>query len=386
VRHARDAPPLHYNVAMPRYVDSLPGGAEGWREVWRDDLRYRSKSALSRLFERGGRLLRKAIGPDLDRQKDFNLASLDLLDDVRTAADQVRADLRGDVERLDADLRSAIVRDVTAVRELVTIAVRRNDALIEALDQKIETLAVRVRDLTNPLVHRTDGGATQSAAIDPADFLYRRLEDRLRGSETTVAELLRPYAEMAREHAPLVDVGCGRGELLELCHAAGIAARGFDTNERSVADLRVRGLKADLAAIPGCFSGLEDESVGSVAAIHVVEHLPLDAFTALFRESFRVLKAGGLLMIETPNAESIAMASTDFWRDPSHLAPRHPAALTVLGREHGFALEELRAIHPFPDSKRFVASVDDPVSLRNLVEALNDRLYGGQDLRVVFRK
>ena len=371
---------------MPRYVDSPPGGAEGWRQVWREDLRYRgSKPSLQRLFEWGGRLFRRGIGPDLDRQRDFNLAALDLLDDVRAAAGQVRSDLRGDVERLDADLRQAMAREIAAVRDLIPIAIRRNDALIEALDQKIETLAVRVRDLTNPLVQRSPAGVP-AGEIDPADFIYRRLEDRLRGSEISVQKLLQPYAELARDHAPLIDVGCGRGELLELCRAAGIVARGFDTNERSVADLRARGLNADLAAIPGCFSGIEEGSIGSVAAIHVVEHLALTALTALFRESFRVLAAGGLLMIETPNAESIAMAATDFWRDPSHLAPRHPAALTVLGREHGFALEELRAIHPFPDAKRFVASTDDPESLRNLVDALNDRLYGGQDLRVVFRK
>jgi SAM-dependent methyltransferase len=371
---------------MPRYVDSPPGGAEGWREVWREDLRYRgAKSPLQRLLEWVGRLFRRGIGPDLDRQRDFNLAAIDLVDDVRAAAGHVRSDLRGDVERLDADLRETLAREIAAVRDLIPITIRRNDALIEALDQKIETLAVRIRDLTNPLVHRTSEGPPE-AAIDPADFIYRRLEDRLRGSETTVRELLRPYAELARSHATLVDVGCGRGELLELCRAEGIDARGFDTNERSVADLRARGLVADLAAIPVCFSGIAEGSIGSVAAIHVVEHLPLATLTALFREAFRVLVPGGLLMIETPNAESIAMAATDFWRDPSHLAPRHPAALTVLGREHGFALEELRAIHPFPDAKRLVASEGDPASFRTLVDALNERLYGGQDLRIVFRK
>jgi SAM-dependent methyltransferase len=370
---------------MPRHVESPPGGAEGWRAVWREDLRYRgSQSLLQRLFEWSAGLFRRGIAPDLDRQRDFNLAALDLLDDVRVAAAEVRRDLRGDVERLDADLREALWRDSAATRDLIALAARRNDALIEALDQKIETLAVRIRDLTNPLVRRSLELSTE--AIDPADFVYRRLEDRLRGSEAEVRELLRPYAELARSHGPLIDVGCGRGELLELCREAGIAASGFDTNERSVADLRQRGLHAEVAAVPGCFAAVDDGGVGSVAAIHVVEHLPLDALTALFRESFRVLAPGGLLMIETPNAESIAMAATDFWRDPSHLAPRHPAALTVLAREHGFALEELRAIHPFPDAKRLVASEADPASFRNLVEALNERLYGGQDLRVVFRK
>ena len=58
-------------------------------------------------------------------------------------------------------------------------------------------------------------------------------------------------------------------------------------------------------------------------------------------------------MIETPNAESMAMSRRrDFWRDPTHIAPRHPAALTVLAREHGFEIDEIRAVHELPEGAR----------------------------------
>jgi hypothetical protein len=117
--------------------------------------------------------------------------------------------------------------------------------------------------------------------------------------------------------------------------------------------------------------------------MHVVEHLPVDALFALFAEASRVLRAGGLLIIETPNAESLAVSASEFWRDPTHLAPRHPAALTLLGREHGFAIDEIRAIHPFPSSNRFVATTEES---RALVDALNERVFGGQDLRLVLRR
>jgi O-antigen chain-terminating methyltransferase len=120
--------------------------------------------------------------------------------------------------------------------------------------------------------------------------------------------------------------------------------------------------------------------------MHVVEHLPVHALFALFAQSARVLRPGGLLIIETPNAESLAVTGTEFWRDPTHLAPRHPAALTLLSREYGFAIEDIRPVHPFPEAARFLASHDDTPALRRLIEVLNDRFFAGQDLRLIVRR
>jgi O-antigen chain-terminating methyltransferase len=100
-----------------------------------------------------------------------------------------------------------------------------------------------------------------------------------------------------------------------------------------------------------------------------VEHLPVDALFALFRESSRVLRSGGLLMIETPNAESILMGASEFWRDPTHIAPRHAAALTVLAREHGFAIDEVRAVHELPEGTKI------PI-LETVDDAQGDRKFG----------
>jgi SAM-dependent methyltransferase len=250
------------------------------------------------------------------------------------------------------------------IHELIPIAAKRNDSLIAALDQKIETVAVRVRDVTNPVV---------ASLATASDFLYRRLEDGLRGP-VDVAD----YVALAREQQPVIDAGCGRGEFLLACRDAGIAARGFDTNERSVADLLARGIAAAVAGVPGCFANIADASIGTIVAMHVVEHLPVDALFGLFSEGARVLHPGGLLIIETPNAESLAVTGSEFWRDP-----RHPAALTLLGREYGFAIDDIRAIHPFPEGNRFVASNGE---MQSLVDALNERIFGGQDLQLVLRR
>ena len=368
-----------------RFVEAPPGGAEGWREVWEQDLRYRPRpSRYDFLLRFLRRLTGRATEPELERQKNFNVALMDLLSDAQRSLDAAREDLKRDLTAVQADVRSAdesLAQELARLRELIPVAARRNDALIAALDQKIETVDVRVRDLTNPSIEHV-----KVDAVAPSDLLYRRLEDALRGSGAGLSESAEHYARLASDAQPLLDVGCGRGELLAACRDAGVKASGFDTNERSVADLVARGFDASIGAIPQCFAAIEAGSLGAVAAIHVVEHLPVDALFALFAEAARVLRPGGLLMIETPNAESLAVTGSEFWRDPTHLAPRHPAALTLLGREYGFAVEEVRPVHPFPEGNRFTASEDDAPSLRRLVEALNERLFGGQDLRLILRK
>lgn len=352
-----------------QFVDTPPAGAAAWREVWQHDRRYRpARSWQAWLL----RLVRRITGPDIDRQRDFNLTVLDLVADLRRELDDVRRGARADVDSLQRDVREgdeALSGEIAKTRAVIPVAAMRNDALIAALDQKIETLAVRLRDLTNP------------AAVSP-DFVYRRIEDSLRGSEHEVRESVAHYANLAKEHAPLIDVGCGRGELLALVPGA----RGFDTNERSVADLKARGFDATLAGVPECFTSIGEASVGSVAALHVVEHLPVDVLFAFFRHSARVLRDGGLLMIETPNAESLLVSASEFWRDPTHVAPRHPAALVLLAREHGFVVDEVRAVHPFPDGTRIAILESDPPELQRVIHAVNERLFAPQDLRLIVRR
>lgn len=344
--------------------------------MWREDRRYRAAGAkLEFLFGPLRKIFRRATAIDAERQRDFNLVLLDLLNDLRADIAAVRRDLRGDIEALHDEFVDVRAAENARLHELVLIAAKRNDALIAALDQKIESVDVRVRDAVNPVVPPSS-----------ADVLYRRLEDALRGAESEVRADVAHYVNLAKQHQPVLDVGCGRGEFLVAAREAGVNARGVDTNERSVADLRQRGLDATLGAVPECFAAIENASLGSVVAMHVVEHLPVDALVALFLESSRVLEPGGLLMIETPNAESMAMSASDFWRDPTHIAPRHVAALTVLAREHAFAIEEVRAVHELPEGTRIPILESDPPELQRVMHAVNDRLFAPQDLRLVLRR
>jgi len=361
-----------------RYVDSPPAGAEAWREVWESDARYRPRpSRYEWLLRFLRRIFRRAVEPDTERQQNFNVALIDLLKDFRADIAKVREDLKTDLAAVQVDARNsdeAMAAELSRLRDLIPVAVRRNDALIAALDQKIETVASRLRDITIPALTTDNRQPT-------TDFIYRRLEDALRGPVD-----VNDYVERAKDQQPVLDIGCGRGELLEACKKAGIEARGFDINERSVTDLQQRGFNVTLAGIPQCFEGIKHGSIGSVIAMHVVEHLPVEHLFALFAQAARVLRPGGLFMLETPNAESIAVSASDFWRDPTHLAPRHPAALTLLAREHGFSIEEARAIHPLPEGNTIAIAGDDPPSLRRTIEVINERIFAPQDLRLILRR
>lgn len=351
-----------------RYLDDEPPvGLAGWREVWKEDRRFRPGARGGRLRSWLRKLVRSAAREDAERQRNFNLALLELMEDRQRELPKAM---------------EALARELRAERDaLVNLVVERNDALLGAVDRKVETALARVRDLATPILERAP-----ASTPDREDWLYRRMEEGLRGGDAEVREALAPYVSWAREAAPAIDAGCGRGEFLELCRDAEIPCRGYDTNERSVADARERGLDAALGAIPECFREHEDGRTGSILASHVVEHLPMDALIGLFSEARRVLRSGGFLMIETPNAEALAVSASEFWRDPTHLGPRHVAALVLLAREFGFEVVEARAIHPFPEAEKLQVPPEASPDLRRLIEQLNERLYGGRDLRVVLRR
>lgn len=352
-----------------RFIEQPPAGLEGWREVWHADRRYPPRPGLvARILRKLAAILLRASGEPV-RQRDFNLALLELITDLRT-------DLKGVEANLARDLQAHVAR----MDELVPIAVRRGDALVAAVDRKIEGVSARLRDLTNP-----PAGQAAPASASP-DFVYRRLEEALRGSESDVREAAAHYLPYLKDGTPVVDVGCGRGELLALCRDEGLAARGFDTNERSVADLVAKGLDASVGAIPGCLQGFANGSIGTLVAMHVVEHLPAEPVFQLFSEAARTIRPGGHFVIETPNAASVVVGATEIWKDPTHLGPRHLAALVTLGREAGFDVAEASTGAPFPESDTIQVAAGASPEIRQLVSRLNQLLFGDQNLRVVLRR
>ena len=189
------------------------------------------------------------------------------------------------------------------------------------------------------------------------DSFYRSYEDRNRGSRELIKSRLlayRPFYAPWLRHgdAPqAIDLGCGRGEWLELLRDAGFAASGVDLDEGMLAGLREMGLNARRADALAALRGIPDASMALVSAFHLVEHIPFDDVRTLVREAMRVLKPGGLLILETPNPENLVVGSSSFYQDPTHLRPLPPELLRFVVEHAGFErhivarLQEDAALH-----------------------------------------
>ncbi|HEV3228267.1 MAG TPA: methyltransferase domain-containing protein [Solirubrobacteraceae bacterium] len=166
---------------------------------------------------------------------------------------------------------------------------------------------------------------------------YVAFEDVFRGPPGRVADAQRPYLAMVRDHAPVLDVGCGRGEFLELLAAEGIPARGVDVDAGMVAACAARGLSSVVQADANAY--LEETEPGELGAIfsaQVIEHMPYDAWRRFLALSLETLKPGGVLIFETVNPHRVASMKT-FWVDPAHCHPIFPEAALVVCRTVGFS-------------------------------------------------
>lgn len=208
------------------------------------------------------------------------------------------------------------------------------------------------------------------------DALYVAFEDRFRGDRKDIKERVRvylPYIEKSHSHARdarVLDIGCGRGEWLELLRENGYSAKGIDTNRIMVEQCRDRGLDVvEYEALrflreqaPGTFS--------AVTGLHIIEHLPLPGLIQLLDGVLRVLRPGGIAIFETPNSENMIVGATLFHIDPTHGNPVHPLTMDFLLGQRGFSKTEILRLHAMPLQE-----------IGN--KTVNDLLFGPQDFAAI---
>ena len=176
---------------------------------------------------------------------------------------------------------------------------------------------------------------TRSAAsFEHIDWL--KFAEKFRGTEEYVKRHLPMYAERFTGASNVIDIGCGRGELLEVLRAAGIQATGIDLNQECVATCRSKGLAVEYADLFEYLRGQPDASIGGIACLQVVEHLPPERLPEFVALAHAKLKQGAWLAMETPNPESLAIFARHFYLDPTHAKPVPPPLLAFYLEEAGF--------------------------------------------------
>jgi SAM-dependent methyltransferase len=211
----------------------------------------------------------------------------------------------------------------------------RRIAVLEALESKIESLVTPIQSLLT----REQRAKEESRALDS---FYAAFEDRFRGSREVVRARSEPYLGLVRQagagtvEAPVLDVGCGRGEWLELLRDHGMVGRGIDSNRVFIDMCRRSGLDVIEGDAIETLKAMPEASVGAVTSMHLVEHLPFEQIIALLDEARRILRPGGLILLETPNPENLSVGHHFFYMDPTHRNPLPPEALRFIVEARGF--------------------------------------------------
>lgn len=308
----------------------------------------------------------------------------------------LREDLQSAVTSLkeeDAHLRNKAV----ATEEFQDDIKHRMDQLDRRLNDVLHQLTIMSEEQRAASSGSGKKGKTASADSDkPAttsselvadehllDEFYVEFERWFRGTDEEIAERQKVYmpyfteSKIDSKEYPAVDIGCGRGEFIQLLKDNGVRGIGLDINKAMVERTKEKGLEAAEGDALTYLRGQKTNSLMAITGFHIVEHIPFLDLVRIFDECYRVLQPGGFVIFETPNPENVIVGSCNFYADPSHLHPLPPAFLDFALKTRGFNKTEVKRLHPI---KAKIKS-DDP-----LVKEMAERIYGPQDYAVIAYK
>ncbi len=228
---------------------------------------------------------------------------------------------------------------------------------LNRIEQRLSSSNVTTKMDENPVIKSSNNAADHAVDLDQ---FYIEFEDKFRGSKQEIKQRLRaylPYVDGFARNATqaarrFVDVGCGRGEWLELLGEIGIPALGIDMNAAMVDSCLAAGCAAKVDDAIAYLQKQDAGSLGGVTGFHIVEHLPFETLITLFDAAYAALAEGGLLIFETPNPENMIVGSCNFYFDPTHRNPIVPAVAEFIAKQRGFSKAEILRLHPFPESYR----------------------------------
>lgn len=275
---------------------------------------------------------------------DKNLLSQLLVSGVHNTLGRAAA-ASGNLEKLNLHFREA-VQGLGNGSAIAHLAQKR-------CENELSQIANALPVLTNDEV-----AIQRQPYLDETDAnFYRAFENRFRGSRELIKGRVRVYLPfvqpVARRHPNLkaLDLGCGRGEWLEVLAEAGITALGIDIDANMLRDCETLGV----SVLQGeALATLRQQPSGSsfcISLLHVVEHMPFDVVKQVVKESKRVLVEDGILIMETPNPENYTVGSCNFYLDPSHVNPLPPQLLAFVPEYYGFErikvlrLQEEQSLH-----------------------------------------
>ena len=304
--------------------------------------------------------------------------------DTGSGALVLNAALNGLADNVDKRWESMSVREqrVSSRMDALTAAHEDLRSTIGTLQQGLMTMKREMErvgrnpgsGIRDPQPERPETSSRD--AFRPALDAYKYLgfEDRFRGSQQAIRERFESYVPLFADRSPVLDVGCGRGEFLDLLNASHIAGRGIDLNHEMAEACRARGLDVTEADAVGYLSTLDDASLGGIFSAQVVEHLEPSYLLRFLELSFHKLRPGGRVVLETLNPACWVAFFDSYIRDITHVWPLHPDTLKYLVVASGFSGATIEYRSPVREEDKlqaFAAPATGAPALADLAEAFN---------------
>jgi 2-polyprenyl-3-methyl-5-hydroxy-6-metoxy-1,4-benzoquinol methylase len=358
----------------------------------------------------------RLIGPPLETQKRFNAALVDHLNRNAAAQQEWPRTVAGLLDAVRREFDALVKFESRLVQYLQTITVyvdskdrslggnelRQRFALTEqrilALKRDIEEV-IDSRGAVAPRQGRPTESAPVQAAVDSATYVG--FEDRFRGSSDEISRRVQEYVPILASASDVVDVGCGRGELLGLLRDRHVSARGVDVNQAMVEVCRARGLDVEQSDALSFLTRQPDGSIGGLIAIQVVEHFEPPYLTRFLDTAFHKMRAGAPLVLETINPACWMAFFETYIRDLTHQRPLHPDTLRYVVQAAGFSGVDVQFRRAVGDGDRLdtvplpaavsTSGGGDEVSrlaaaLNAHADKLNARLFSSMDYVIIARR
>ncbi len=346
---------LSGRIAVAEELKDIRSHWAEWRSEWERNLQATEVRFLRSVAELQGAFQHRATLMDTGHRQAMLGQHAAFTAELERRSNEIQKKLWADMERIRSEYDRLIHAELRTIRQRAEI---RNAAT-----------SAPESPAPGPRPAAPD---SQSPAFDRAKFA-----ERFRGSEEYVKagqQIYRPYFE-GRQN--VLDIGCGRGEFLETMRAAGIPARGIDLSDESVALCRAKGLAAENADLFAYLPALPEASLDGIFCSQVVEHLPPERLPEMIQLSASRLERDGVIAIETPNPECLAIFATHFYLDPTHTRPIPPALLAFYLEEFGIGHIEV---------KRLAPAIESMPALASLPPEFRDAFFGALDYAIIGRK
>ena len=344
------------------------------------ELEREMQSQIEQLAQKGDRIANQ-IQEGLQSQ-------IEQLDQKRDRiANQIQEGLQTQIQHLDREL----YQKTEQLQEYLETQIKDSNEKNFQNSHYLKIDLLQQKRLINKFLEAT-AGSEEGFSREPAqifageldhslDAFYFAFEEHFRGSREEINRRLEVYLPRLREAqiAPgdslILDLGCGRGEWLELLRDNGYRARGIDLNRVVIEQCQSRGLEVVEGDVIAYLQSMPDESVAVITGFHIIEHLPFEILVKLLNEAFRVLRHRGLVIFETPNPANVLVGSCNFYFDPTHRNPLPSLMTQFLGQYCGFAEVEILNLNPSTET----AICEDS----EIAKRFNECFYGPMDYAII---